>query len=530
MRITDIPGAAVIAIVSVVAGAAIGARPVQTQDQVSARYAIFQAAVAAVRDQYAEPTDGGQAVYGAIDGMLLTLDPHSNFLDPSEYRRMREQQVGTYKGIGISILPVDGNIVVTRLFENSPAYRAGIRRNDILARVGKEEVTSSWGTQDVVDRVRGPKGTTVDISIRRPGVAQLIDLTVERDDIKITTVTASFITAPGTGYVRMQDFSETTDAELGEALTKLKAAGMERLVLDLRDNLGGPLDQAIAVSSRFLKRGQLVVYTRGRVRGADEEYHVSQPGNTEIPLIVMVNRNSASASEIVSGAMQDHDRGLIVGETSFGKALVQGVYRISENAALALTTGRYYTPSGRLIQRPWDGAFDEYITYGLRDQKGERAHNAADLKYTDGGRKVYGGGGIEPDHFVAGSVEGFEPSRFSRMLRDRGAFIQFNERFTKEADARAGSRSSAKYKVGPDWAVTDAMLAEFREFVAGQRVRVDPAAFAADQAFLKAMIKFEVDTDLFGIEVARRNLAKVDPQLQAALGLFEDARKLLARR
>jgi carboxyl-terminal processing protease len=228
--------------------------------------------------------------------------------------------------------------------------------------------------------------------------------------------------------------------------------------------------------------------------------------------------------------MQDHDRGLIVGETTFGKALVQGVYRISENAALALTTGRYYTPSGRLIQRPWDGAFDEYITYGLRDQKADRSHNAADLKYTDSGRKVYGGGGIEPDHFVAGSVEGFEPSRFARMLRDRGAFIQFNERFTKEADARAGSRSGAKYKVSPDWAVTDAMLAEFRDFVAGQRVRMDAEAFTADKAFLKAMIKFEVDTDLFGVEVARRNLAKVDPQLQAALGLFDDARKLLARR
>ena len=529
MRIKQIPAAAVIAGLSVVTGAAIGARPVQTQDQLSARYAIFQAAVAAVRDQYVEPTDGGQAVYGAIDGMLLTLDPHSNFLDPSEYRRMREQQVGTYKGIGISIVAIDGVITVTKLFENSPAYRAGIRRNDILSRVGKEE-TAGWSTQDVVDRVRGPKGTTVDISIRRPGVAQLIDLTVERDDIKITTVTAAFMAAPNTGYVRLQDFSETSDAELGEALTKLQAAGMNRLVLDLRDNLGGPLDQAIAVSSRFLKRGQMVVYTRGRVRGADEDYRVAEPGNSEIPLIVMVNRNSASASEIVSGAMQDHDRGLIVGETSFGKALVQGVYRISENAALALTTGRYYTPSGRLIQRPWDGAFDEYISYGLRDQKGERTHNSADLKYTDSGRKVYGGGGIEPDHFVAGSVEGFEPTRFSRMLRDRGAFILFNERFTKEADSRAGARSSAKYKVGPDWTVTDAQLAEFKEFVANQRLRVDNAAFTTDVAFLKAMIKFEVDTDLFGIEVARRNLAKVDPQFQAALGLFDDARKLLARK
>jgi carboxyl-terminal processing protease len=391
-------------------------------------------------------------------------------------------------------------------------------------------VTAGWFTLDVVDRVGGPKGTRVDFSFRRRGVAQLIDLTVERDDIKITTVTSAFLVAPGTGYVRLQDFSETSDDELGAAMTKLKAAGMERMVLDLRDNLGGPLDQAIAVSSRFLKRGQLVVYTRGRVRGSDEDYHVAEPGNTDLPLVVLVNRRSASASEIVSGAMQDHDRGLIVGETTFGKALVQGVYRISENAALALTTGRYFTPSGRLIQRPWDGGFEDYVTYELREQTASKTHAAADLKYTAGGRKVYSGGGIEPDHFVAGSVEGFEPSRASRMLKDRGAFILFGERFTKDGDTRAGARSAAKYKVTPGWTVTDAMVADFKQFVAAQRVRIDEAAFAADQAFIKAMIHFEVDTDLFGIEEARRSLSRVDPQMQAAVGLFNDAQKLIAKR
>ncbi len=529
MATRRIPAAATIAGVSILTGLAIGARPARTQDRLAARYDLFKAAVAAVRDQYAEPVDDARLVYGSIDGMLHTLDPHSSFLEPRQYTRIREQQVGTYKGIGITIVALDGAITVTKLFENSPAYRAGIRRNDVLARVGKED-TTGWDTQDVVDRVRGPKGTTVDISIRRPGVAQLIDLTIERDDIKITTVTAAFMMTPGTGYVRLQDFSEMTNDELGEALARLTAAGMERLVLDLRDNQGGPLDQAIAVSSRFLKRGQLVVYTRGRVRGADEDYHAAEAGNTDMPLIVLVNRRSASAAEIVTGAMQDHDRALVVGETTFGKALVQGVYRISGNAALALTTGRYYTPSGRLIQRPWDGTFDEYITYELRDQTASRAHTAAELKYTAGGRKVYSGGGIEPDHFVAGSAEGFNPSRFSRAVRDRGAFILFAERFTKDGDERAGARSAARYKVGPGWTVTDEMAADFKAFVASQRVRIDEAAWSADQAFMKAMLRFEVDTDLFGIEEARRNLAKTDPQMQAALGFFEDARKLIAKK
>jgi carboxyl-terminal processing protease len=248
----------------------------------------------------------------------------------------------------------------------------------------------------------------------------------------------------------MQDFIETTDEELGRALEKLKGLGMQRLMLDLRDNPGGPLDQAIAVSSRFLKRGQMVVQTKGRIANVDHTYRTeSQGGYTDIPMIVLTNRNSASASEIVSGAMQDHDRALLVGETTFGKALVQGVYSISQGAGLALTTGRYYTPSQRMIQRPWDGAFDEYLTYSLRDQAATRDHAAADLKYTDAGRKVYSGGGIEPDHFVPGPVEGFNPSRFSRMLKERGAFITFAERFTKEGDQRPAAKSAALHKVAP---------------------------------------------------------------------------------
>jgi carboxyl-terminal processing protease len=275
----------------------------------------------------------------------------------------------------------------------------------------------------------------------------------------------------------------------------------------------------------------MVVYTRGRIPNSDEDYRAtSQGGYTDVPLIVMVNRNSASASEIVTGSMQDHDRGLVVGETTFGKALVQGVYRLSEGAGLALTTGRYYTPSGRMIQRPWDGAFDEYLTYTYRDQKPTREHSASQLTYTDGGRKVYGGGGIEPDHFIPGPVEGFNPSRFTRMLRDRGAFVGFAERFTKEGDSRPAARSAATHKVAPGWAVTDAMVAEFRDYIASQRVRVDDAALKADVEFVKAMIRFEVDNDLFGVEEARRNLSKVDPQIQSALGYFDEARQLLARK
>jgi carboxyl-terminal processing protease len=544
MKTRGVPTAAVVVIASALAGGLLGAQAGATQnlDHVNERYRIYAAALMAIEKDYAEPVNGAEMVYGSIDGLLRTLDPHSSFLTPDEYKRMREQQSGQYPGIGITIVSLDGVITVTLVFEGSPAYRAGIRRNDVIARVGQPmdeaeagkkriawEETKGWATQQVVDRVRGPKGTTVEISIRRPGVDSLIDLTVERDQIKIATVRTAFMIAPGTGYVRLQDFSETTDSELGDALARLKAAGMQRLMLDLRDNPGGPLDQAIAVSSRFLKRGQMVVYTKGKVPGSEENYHAETPGGyPDVPLIVMINRNSASASEIVSGAMQDHDRGLLVGETTFGKALVQGVYRISDEAGLALTTGRYFTPSGRMIQRPWDGAFDEYLTYSYQDQKAERPHDPTQLKYTDAGRKVYGGGGIEPDHFVPGPVEGFNPSRFSRMLFQRGAFISFAERFTKEGDKRPAARSAAVHKVASGWQVTDAMVAEFRDFVIAERVRFDEAAFKADAAFIKAMIRFEVDADLFGMEEARRNLTKVDPQVQAALGSFDKAKVLLA--
>jgi carboxyl-terminal processing protease len=225
--------------------------------------------------------------------------------------------------------------------------------------------------------------------------------------------------------------------------------------------------------------------------------------------------------------MQDHDRGLVVGEATFGKALVQSVYRVSDGAALALTTGRYYTPSGRLIQRPWDGSFDEYLTYSLQEQNAERSHDAAELKYTDSGRKVYSGGGIEPDHFVVGPVEGFNPKRFTRLLYARGAFISFAERFTKKGDTRPGARSAAPYTVTPGWIVTDAMVAEFGEFVKSQGARFEQAAFDADHDFIKAMIHFEVDNDLFGVEEARRTLSQVDPQVQSALGFFDEARQLL---
>ncbi len=350
---------------------------------------------------------------------------------------------------------------------------------------------------------------------------------VMRDQVTIPSIPAHFITKNDTGLIRLEDFAEHTDDELGEALDDLRKQGMKRLVLDLRGNPGGQLDQAIRVSNRFLARGELIVYTRGRVDNSDEDYRATRQSDfLDVPMVVLVNRNSASASEIVSGALQDHDRALVVGETTFGKALVQSVYRVSQGAGLALTTARYYTPSGRLIQRPWDGAFDEYLTYTMRDQA-TRQHTADEMKLTDGGRKVYSGGGVEPDERFDGPVEGFNPTRFGRSLHGRQLFGSYAEKFYAAGDTRPGTASSERRAVAKDFAVDDAMLADFKAFVESKRVKMDEAAWATDRTFISAMVRFEIDSAVSGMGVARRRLLEVDPQAQHALGLFPQAEKLL---
>jgi carboxyl-terminal processing protease len=467
--------------------------------------------------------------------MLKTLDPHSSFFDPTAYALVRERQEGRYYGLGISISVIDGDITVMSLFEGSPAYRAGIRRGDVIARIegpdpttGKTELldTKNWTSDQAVRRLKGPKGTMVRIAIRRPGYDKLIDMDVERDEVNITTVRGAFMIDAQTGYIKLGDFSETSDREVGDALEKLSAQGMKRLVFDLRDNPGGPLDQAIRIANRFLPRGDLIVYTRGRIANADQDYRGTDTPDYNGPMLVLVNRNSASASEIVTGSLQDHDRALVVGETTFGKALVQSVYTISEKAGLALTTGRYFTPSGRMIQRPWDGAFDEYLTYTLREQTGEREHQASQLKYTDAGRKVYSGGGIEPDKFFAGPVQGFNPTRFGRSLYARSAFANFAERFSAEGDTRMSTASEGRKRLARGFVVTDAMVDDFRAFLQREKIKVDEASFAKDVEFIKAMIHFEIDVALFGVAEGQKNLIAKDPQAQFALAQFADAVKL----
>ena len=527
-RFRSLPAAAIILALSACAGAYFGRTALAAQDQVSEQYKIFTAGLKAVEDVYVGEVESDRVIYGAITGMLQTLDPHSSFMDPKSYAQTRERQEGRYYGLGITIQVINGDVIIASVFEDSPAYEAGLRRGDVIARIETED-TKGWTSEQTVGRLKGPRGTFVNISLRRGGYEKLIDLRVRRDEVHIPTVAAAVMLDDSTGYIKLTEFAENSDRELGRALGDLTKRGMKRLVFDLRGNPGGQLDQAILVSSRFLPKGDLVVYTRGRVNGSDQDYRAQERSDyLTVPMITLVNRSSASASEIVSGALQDHDRSLVIGETTFGKALVQSVYRLNQGAAALITTARYYTPSGRLIQRPWDGTFDEYLTYTLRDQDANKTHKSEDLKLTDGGRKVYSGGGIEPDRRFDGPTEGFNPGRFARTIAARGLFDVYARRFTRQGDTRiSGTTSGPRHEVAANYEVTDEMLNEFKQLVMQAPLRFDEAGWQKDRPYIAAMIQKEIDLDLFGAAKAYERLAKQDPQLQFSMNYFGEAAQLL---
>jgi carboxyl-terminal processing protease len=525
-RFRPVPVVVFAIVVSALVGGLFGRNALATDDKIPDHYRAYSAALNAIESSYIDKVDSEALVTSSIRGMLSTLDPHSSYFTPREYAQMRERQEGRYYGIGVSIQVFDGDVTAMNVFEGSPAYKKGIRRGDVLARVEGDDA-KGWTVDQAQRKLRGPKGTLVHVEVRRRGYEQMIPFELMRDEVYIPTVPAYFMIDSTTGYIRMQDFGENTDRDVKHALHDLSSKGMKRLLFDVRGNPGGPLDQAIKVANEFLPKGKMIVYTRGRVANSDQDYRATEESEfTEMPIVLLANRNSASAAEIVTGALQDHDRAYVVGETTFGKALVQSVYRITAGAGLALTTAHYYTPSGRLIQRPWDASFDEYLSYSLRDQDANKPHNANDLKHTDAGRPVYSGGGIEPDKRLSGPIEGFNPGRFGRSLYARGAFSNYAQKFAAEGDTRVTQQSTGRQLVKQNFVVDDGMVTDFKEQLKSDHVRMDDAAFAQDIDFIRAMIRFEIDNALFGIADARRHLVQVDPQAVAAMGVFNEALKL----
>lgn len=527
------PASAVVFVlaVSALVGGFFGRRALAVDDKISEHYKTFTAALAAIESQYVDTVESDKVIYAAVRGMLGTLDPHSSFFDPKEYAAMRERQEGRYYGLGITIQSVNGDITAASVFEGSPAYRTGIRRGDIIAKIAGQDA-KGWTSEQAMKNLRGAKGTVVQIEIKRRGYEAPIPFAVTRDEVQILTVPAFFMIDATTGYIRHQDWGENTDREIQRALNELRSKGMKRLLYDIRANPGGPLDQAIKVSNEFLPKGKMIVYTRGRVQNSDQDYRATDDGPvTDIPMVVLANRNSASASEIFTGALQDHDRAFIVGETTFGKALVQSVYRIANGAGLALTTAHYYTPSGRLIQRPWDETFDEYLSYTQKEQQAPKTHNPADLKRTDAGRPVYSGGGVEPDKYLAGPTGaeqgfGFNTTPFGRMLYARQTFESYAQKYMAVGDTRIAQQGTGRVSVAANFTVTDAMVDDYKQQLIADRFKIDDAAFAQDGEFIRAMIRYRIDEAVFGISEARRHIVAVDPQAKLGMTFFAEAQAL----
>jgi carboxyl-terminal processing protease len=476
----------------------------------------FGQILALVEDNYVGEVESKDLVEGAIQGMLRTLDPHSNYLDRSSYGEMRDEQRGHFYGLGIQINKrgPDKPLTIIAPIDGTPASRAGLQAGDIIFKIEGEE-TLGLTIQDAVRKLKGPKGTTVTITIQRPGEDEPFDVTIARDEIPTHSIPVAFLVRPGVGLVRISNFTGTTSKELDEAVRDLSAKGMERLILDLRSNPGGLLDQAVSVSERFIPPGKMIVYTRGRVPGSDTDYRAAKGADRfEGSLVVLVDRHSASASEIVSGAIQDHDRGLVVGETTFGKGLVQRVIPLRDGGALALTTAKYYTPSGRLIQRDYSDVEEYFLENALDDE--ERESERADprdreVRHTDSGRIVYGGGGITPDYVVPAPKLSMIVSR----LRRDTLFFDFAVRYVA-----AHPEMTSEFRVG------DGQREEFRRFVESRKFAYEPAAFEESKDRIALEIQAQIYRVKWGAEAESRVLAEADPQVAKALTLFEEADRL----
>src|SRR5438552_9890523 len=393
-----------------------------SQGDFSKRMREYTDLLEAVASWAPEESGSDKFVYSSIDGMLRTLDPHTSFLEPKEYADMQDRQKGSFYGLGILVTKRNDQVTVITPLEGTPAARLGIRAGDVISEV-EGTSTDDLPLDDVVKRLKGPKGTTVHIKIIRVGIKEPIPLTIVRAAIPTNSISDTLMIRPGIGYIRIKDFTATTVRELDEAVEKLNGEGMQKLVLDLRGNPGGLLDAAVGVSDHFLDKNQMIVYTKGRTPDSAQDY--TAPGKhqkLEVPVVVLVNRGSASASEIVAGALQDHDRALIVGETSWGKGLVQSVYTLQYGAGLALTTSKYYTPSGRNIQRDYSSFYDYYVADESEDAGTQEMPLKDRKKFTTAtGRIVYGGGGITPDIFVKPAPL----SRTTQLLEVRSAIFNY---------------------------------------------------------------------------------------------------------
>ena len=465
-----------------------------------------------VEHNIADPVDLEDAIYkGSIPAMLQRLDPHSMFFDPEAYERLREDQRGSYAGVGMAIRDWGDETVGDYPFPDTPAFHAGIRPGDVIAEIDGES-TESFTVKDVAQRVRGPEGTMVQVGLRRRFVDHMISVDLVRASIPRPSVPLAFSIREGVGYLRITTFNENTPDEFDRGLEKLEEEHIQGLVLDLRNNQGGLVSAGVHVADRFLHRGQTIVSHAGRA--SDRRVYDSRSRRDErnYPMTVLVNCGSASASEIVAGALQDHDRALIVGSNTFGKALVQAVYNLSDTTGLVLTTARYYTPSGRLIQRPYSGISPrKYYTDPCAESYRPPRE---DPRVTDLGRRVFGGGGITPDI----QVDGVTRSEFQRLMEDRRTFEGYAQQYCLERESL------------PDgWAPDETDAEAFRSYLNDRLIAFDDADFGEEGPYIGRQIKKHIYTACVNYDEGLRVEVALDPAVHDAMDLLPEAQKLLDR-
>ncbi|HXA68767.1 MAG TPA: S41 family peptidase [Bryobacteraceae bacterium] len=480
------------------------------EEDLKASIKQFTKVYEAVENNFADKVSADKAIYkGSIPGMLRTLDPHSNFFDPKDFQALRDDQQGHYYGVGMTVGPRNGKTIVIAPFGGSPAYKAGLRPGDVLLQIDDKH-TDNLSTSEIADLLRGHRGTHVQVMVGREGSEKPLVFDIVRDEIPRYSVEAAFWVRPGIAYMHVSQFNENTSQEMEDNFKKLGENNIKGLILDLRENPGGLLNEGVAVAGHYLRKGEVVVSHRGRASAEKPYYARGSTSGQNYPIVVLVNRYSASAAEIVAGALQDHDRAWILGENTFGKGLVQTVFPLPENTGLALTTAHYYTPSGRLIQRDYSNiSFLDYY-YGKRTD----TKNMQDVKSTDSGRTVYGGGGITPD-------EKYEPPKYNKFQTDmlrKYEFFNFTAKWF-------GGRTSAQLPKG--WEPDATVLNDFHEYLLKQNIPFTEAEWTENMTWTKQQLKKEMYATGFSIEESQKVTVETDPMVTKAIDALPEARALL---
>jgi carboxyl-terminal processing protease len=504
--------------------------------------ADYREAISTVEDKYAGDIDYEKATQAAIQGMLFTLDPHSVYFPAVEFKKLKEDQASSFYGIGVQILRHEDGVYVQSVVDQTPASRAGLRYGDRIVEVDGKDARE-WSSDEVSRNVRGDRGRPVQIKVERAGEQVPVTFRITRDAVPLPSIRNFFMIAPGTGYIGLVGgFQHTSDDELREAIANLRKDGMRQLLLDLRNNPGGLLDQAIDIASEFLPRDKVVVKVKGRSEYQQPaEYKSNGSDPEDLPLVVLINRNSASASEIVAGAVQDHGRGLVVGETSFGKGLVQHVFQLPYNTGLTLTTARYYTPYGRSLQRDYSsGSLYDYYVRRDQDETLQPTQpglpspsettvprdTSAPAFRTAAGRVFYGGGGITPD------IEARPLTGTPTRGRINEAIFYFNRQLAAGKITGLESYRIDKVEYGrspraTDYPINDRVIEALRNYVRkDQSSKVLPAQIDADLDYVKLRLRQEVVTAGFGADAGQRVFLESDPQALRAINVLPEAKRL----